>query len=105
MSTVFRIFLAAIAITNMILALLPGRPTYYQTTAGVLSKIYSNAMMAVFNSRMKVGYAITTSQEMSMNYRIPIIERGGVSEYGTDRCIYDETELESNFIASSVQSS
>jgi len=93
---------AAIAITNLILALLPGRPTYYQTTAGVLSKLYSNAMLTVFNSRMKVGYAVTTTQEMSMNYKLPTMRRDGDHEYGTD---YDDTGLESTFVTDTVQSS
>ncbi|KAF4613083.1 hypothetical protein D9613_011093 [Agrocybe pediades] len=46
---------AVIAILNFALALLPNHPTYYMTTAGMLGKLYSNSMMAVFNSRMKVG--------------------------------------------------
>ncbi|CAA7266185.1 unnamed protein product [Cyclocybe aegerita] len=42
---------AVIAILNFILALLPGRPTYYMATAGILGKLYSNSMLAVFNSQ------------------------------------------------------
>jgi len=46
---------AIIAILNFALALLPNHPTYYMATAGILGKLYSNSMMAVFNSRMKIG--------------------------------------------------
>ena len=52
---------AVIALTNFILALLPGHPTYYMTTAGILGKLYSNSMMAVFNSRMRIGADNNTS--------------------------------------------
>ncbi|KAF8902562.1 hypothetical protein CPB84DRAFT_1846214 [Gymnopilus junonius] len=52
---------AVIALLNFILALLPGHPTYYMTTAGILGKLYSNSMMAVFNSRMKIGADNNTS--------------------------------------------
>jgi len=48
---------AVIALLNFILALLPNRPTYYMTTAGMLGKLYSNSMLAVFNSRMRMGSA------------------------------------------------
>ncbi|KAJ3505537.1 hypothetical protein NLJ89_g7362 [Agrocybe chaxingu] len=46
---------AVIAILNFILALLPGHPTYYMATAGILGKLYSNSMLAVFNSRMRLN--------------------------------------------------
>lgn len=46
---------AVIALLNFVLALLPGHPTYYMATAGILGKLYSNSMMVVFNSRMKIG--------------------------------------------------
>ncbi|KAF4613883.1 hypothetical protein D9613_007533 [Agrocybe pediades] len=46
---------AAVAIVNLILSVLPGKPTYYQTSSGVLGKLYSNTMMAVFNSRITFG--------------------------------------------------
>lgn len=46
---------AAIAIVNLSLSLLPGKPTYFQTSSAVLGKIYSNTMMVVFNSRIRFG--------------------------------------------------
>ncbi|KAF4613078.1 hypothetical protein D9613_011094 [Agrocybe pediades] len=91
---------AAIATTNLILAVLPGRPTYYQTTAGVLGKMYSNAMMAVFNSRMHVGYSTSTTQEMSMSYRIGNIEQGS---YSGDGYGYDDSALDSTFVTTRTQ--
>jgi len=52
---ILEFLVAAIAIVNLGLSLLPGKPTYYQTSSAVLGKIYSNTMMAVFNSRIKFG--------------------------------------------------
>ncbi|KAF4613882.1 hypothetical protein D9613_007530 [Agrocybe pediades] len=46
---------AAIAIINLIVSVLPGKPTYYQTCSAVLGKLYSNTMMAVINSRITFG--------------------------------------------------
>ncbi|KJA19993.1 hypothetical protein HYPSUDRAFT_43569 [Hypholoma sublateritium FD-334 SS-4] len=38
----------------LVLVYLPGHPPYYQLTASISAKTYSNAMMAVLNSRVKV---------------------------------------------------
>jgi len=43
---------ATVAIINFILFLLPGHPTYWQTTIGILGKLYSNTMMVVLNNRI-----------------------------------------------------
>ncbi|KDR76220.1 hypothetical protein GALMADRAFT_466418 [Galerina marginata CBS 339.88] len=48
---------ATIAIVNLSLSVLPGQPTYYQTTSSALGKMYSNTMMVVFNSRARIGRA------------------------------------------------
>ncbi|KAF9523765.1 hypothetical protein CPB83DRAFT_862249 [Crepidotus variabilis] len=58
---------AVIALLNFVLALLPGHPTYYMATAGILGKLYSNSMMAVFNSRIQMAEGVnsTTSVELS----------------------------------------
>ncbi|KAF8956586.1 hypothetical protein BDZ97DRAFT_1851021, partial [Flammula alnicola] len=45
---------AAIAVVTLILNYLPGQPTYYQTSVSALGKLYSNSMMVMFNSRMRV---------------------------------------------------
>lgn len=46
---------AAVAIINLILSILPSKPSYYQVPSVILAKVYSNSMMAVLNSRMKLG--------------------------------------------------
>ncbi|KAF9526409.1 hypothetical protein CPB83DRAFT_858050 [Crepidotus variabilis] len=46
---------AVIAIVNLILSALPGTPTYFQVSSAILGKLYSNSMMVMLNSRIKVG--------------------------------------------------
>jgi len=48
---------AAIATLNLILESVPlaGRPSYYQVPSEILAKVYSNSMMVVLNSRMRIG--------------------------------------------------
>ncbi|KAF8909735.1 hypothetical protein CPB84DRAFT_1842960 [Gymnopilus junonius] len=48
---------AAIAILNLILESIPlsGRPSYYQVPSEILAKVYSNSMMVLLNSRMRIG--------------------------------------------------
>ncbi|KAF8902563.1 hypothetical protein CPB84DRAFT_1846215 [Gymnopilus junonius] len=82
---------AAIALLNFILALLPGQPTYYQTTAGVLGKMYSNAMMVVFNSRLKLSYETSTVHEMSLSYRRNPLASD--EEYQMERSAVQESTL------------
>ncbi|KAF8909736.1 hypothetical protein CPB84DRAFT_1821715 [Gymnopilus junonius] len=47
---------ATIATLNLILESIPlaGRPSYYQVPSEILAKVYSNSMMVVLNSRMRV---------------------------------------------------
>ncbi|KAF8162608.1 hypothetical protein B0H34DRAFT_643560, partial [Crassisporium funariophilum] len=47
---------AAFALINLSLALSPGHPPYWEAVAAILGKVYSNSMMVVFNSRMKVSH-------------------------------------------------
>ncbi|KAF9563235.1 hypothetical protein CPC08DRAFT_336089 [Agrocybe pediades] len=47
---------AMLSIINLVLCLLPSKPTYYQVTLGLLAKSYSNSLMVVFNSRIKPGH-------------------------------------------------
>ncbi|KAF8150000.1 hypothetical protein B0H34DRAFT_171529 [Crassisporium funariophilum] len=79
---------AVMAIVNLILSLLPGRPTYYQATSSSLGKMYSNTMMVVFNSRMKIGRTLdslddhssmATGVEDSMRRPTVALRHGGVS--------------------------
>jgi hypothetical protein len=50
---------AIIAVVTVILTFLPGRPLFYQASACILGKLYTNSMMVAFNSRMKIGSAST----------------------------------------------
>ena len=49
---IFKLFTATVAIANFVLFMLPGHLTYYQTTSGMLGKMYSTTMMVVLNSRI-----------------------------------------------------
>lgn len=49
------ILTAAVAIVNLVLAVLPSHPSYFTTPSEVLAKVYSNSMMVVLNSRMRIG--------------------------------------------------
>lgn len=44
-----------IAVLNVVLTLLPGHPTYYQVPSAILAKTYSNSMMVLLNSRIRLG--------------------------------------------------
>jgi len=44
-----------VAITNMALCLLPGRQTYFQTTSCILGNSYSNTLLVLLNSRVRLG--------------------------------------------------
>ena len=45
---------AVVAITILVLAILPGHPSYFTTPADILAKVYSNSMMALLNNRMRI---------------------------------------------------
>jgi len=47
-------FVAAVAIINLVVTVLPRHPSYYTTTSEVLAKFYSNSMMVVLNNRMRI---------------------------------------------------
>lgn len=40
---------------NLVLVLLPSHPSYFEVPSEVLAKVYSNSMMAVLNSRMRLN--------------------------------------------------
>lgn len=44
-----------VAILNLVLAVLPSQPAYYQVPSEILAKVYSNSMMVLLNSRMRIG--------------------------------------------------
>jgi hypothetical protein len=45
---------AVVAIMLLVLTVLPGHPAYFTTPAGILAKVYSNSMMVLLNSRMRI---------------------------------------------------
>jgi len=49
------------AILNLVLTTLPGQPSYYLVTSETLAKFYSNSMMVVLNSRMRIGLDTSAS--------------------------------------------
>ncbi len=49
----FTLLLALSAGALLVLPYLPGHPPYYELAASIAAKTYSNAMMAVLNSRVK----------------------------------------------------
>ncbi|KDR71254.1 hypothetical protein GALMADRAFT_797189 [Galerina marginata CBS 339.88] len=72
---------AAIAILSLILVFLPGKPTYYQTSVAVLGKVYSNSMMVLLNSRMR----IRGSNDPSIStFEVPIISNGATMRFSVD---------------------
>ena len=62
-----------IAVVNLILTLLPGHPTYYQVPSAILAKTYSNSMMVLLNSRIKLGTKETLqTNDFHTAIRIPV---------------------------------
>ncbi|PPQ83991.1 hypothetical protein CVT25_000537 [Psilocybe cyanescens] len=94
---------AAMGIITIAFVLMPSPETYYQTSAAVLSKLYSNTMMVVLNSRMElsnggigtrtsllsgVKFATRRHVERSENSRIgrnPWLETRSITENETER--------------------
>jgi hypothetical protein len=74
---------ATIAIVNLILCLLPGRPAYFQTTSTVLGKMYSNTMMVVLNSRMTYARTETSSSSNEFSESIVFTPRSHVLTEGS----------------------
>ncbi|KDR70735.1 hypothetical protein GALMADRAFT_159844 [Galerina marginata CBS 339.88] len=69
---------AAMAIVNLALSVLPGGPTYFQTTSSMLGKMYSNTMMVVLNSRARIGnvkeISTGTLSPEYMTHEIPVFQ-------------------------------
>jgi len=68
---------ATIAIVNLALSVLPGSPTYFQTTSSMLGKMYSNTMMVVFNSRANVG---NKEEKAAETFASQSVARPGLSQ-------------------------
>ncbi|PPQ72104.1 hypothetical protein CVT26_006882 [Gymnopilus dilepis] len=62
---------ALVAIINLILVLLPSRPAYYQIPSEVLAKVYSNSMMVMLNSRMRIGMDTTSDTPVTLSRHRP----------------------------------
>jgi hypothetical protein len=59
----FRHVIAAIAIVNLILFMLPGHPTYYQAPSAILGILYATTMMVVINSHIVMSHHDSASDE------------------------------------------
>lgn len=75
------LLLATISVISLMLSYLPGQPSYYRTTVSVLAKLYSNSMMVVLNSRMRVSSGSSIS--MPHNVIIPLTHSSQGSESKT----------------------
>jgi len=53
------------ATLNLILSTLPGQPSFYLVTSETLAKFYSNSMMVVLNSRMRIGSESSSFHSLS----------------------------------------
>ncbi|PPR06019.1 hypothetical protein CVT26_007498 [Gymnopilus dilepis] len=60
---------AAVAILNLILINITGT-SYYLVPSEILAKIYSNSMMVVLNSRMRIGVEKTSSEQNTTIQRV-----------------------------------
>ena len=60
---------AAVTIIHLALFLLPGHPTYWQATIGMLGALYANMMMMVLNNRIvfKTQDDTLTSNDFSLS--------------------------------------
>ncbi|KIM35505.1 hypothetical protein M413DRAFT_430727 [Hebeloma cylindrosporum] len=59
---------ALFAIITLVLTLLPNHATFYQVPSAVLAKIYSNSMMVLLNSRIKLSTAAYDSENMRRHF-------------------------------------
>jgi len=68
---------ATIAIINFALFLIPGHTTYWQTTIGILGKLYSNTMMVVLNNR--IVFKTTQDESTMSNEPRLVVSNPGIS--------------------------
>ncbi|KAF8879970.1 hypothetical protein CPB84DRAFT_1735529 [Gymnopilus junonius] len=59
---------ATVSVVNLSLSLLPGKPTYFQASCGVLGGMYSTTMMVVFNRRLKIDGTKAESSEHAATF-------------------------------------
>jgi len=71
---------AAIAILNLILINIAGT-SYYLVPSEILAKVYSNSMMVVLNSRMRIGADLTSSEHTTTVQRVRTDMARGTDAY------------------------
>ncbi|KAH9476231.1 hypothetical protein JR316_0011802 [Psilocybe cubensis] len=83
---------AMVAIVNLVLSVLPSKPSYFLASSLTLGKVYSNSMMAVLNGRMRVdeltdGTTLAspsgnagTSSATAVRYRNGVVSHPGLEE-------------------------
>lgn len=71
---------ASFSIITMILALLPGHPTYYQIAILILAKMYSNSMLAFLNRRKRV--VSNSGPDSPPSWNESVVEPVDLSEMG-----------------------
>lgn len=62
---------AAMAMLTVVLVMFGGKKAYYQVTAGVVSKLYSNTLLASLNGRMDVTTDQETHPNISLSFDFP----------------------------------
>ncbi|KAF9525768.1 hypothetical protein CPB83DRAFT_896670 [Crepidotus variabilis] len=87
---------AVIALINLALSLLPGQPTYFQATSGILGKMYSNTMMAVFNSRVAMRLAHSESSQSGSAGRFESVSRGNNNAYSSRPIVLEPQRVDFN---------
>ena len=83
----------------LVLVYLPGHPPYYNFAASVVAKTYSNAMMAVLNSRIK---AVSNTPELGASlWNESAKPNGSIYTSGSRRTAFGE-DSETGFSSSHV---
>ena len=83
----------------LVLVYLPGHPPYYNFAASVVAKTYSNAMMAVLNSRIK---AVSNTPELGASlWNESAKPNGSIYSSGSRRTAFGE-DSETGFSSSHV---
>lgn len=84
----------------MVLVFIPGHPPYYIAAASLIAKAYSNSMMAVLNSRVRV---ISNGSEFGVPLWNESAQRGGSnSSIGMAQSIVFRRESDTGFSSSRV---
>ncbi|KAF8881027.1 hypothetical protein CPB84DRAFT_1792086 [Gymnopilus junonius] len=76
----FEVLKSAIAILNLVLENIPGT-SYYLVPSEILAKVYSNSMLVVLNSRMKIGADLPASENTTTIPRVRTDIHNGTDGY------------------------